>query len=365
MSKNKNKKNIVFVGKKYYKDKTHGPAAIMFSLEEAFRELDVNYEDITLSENCGKIRFLCKLFQIIFFREKIINVHINGFVSAAIVCLISKINKKCDYFLTVHGVYKEQIKYYNAGRLKKFYCYLERIVYNSFPNLICVSELCKKKILELYNPKGNIYVIENAVGFKDYKLQDKETIGKEFLFLGGTKPVKGIEKTLNVFNKLVEMDNEVHLNIYGQTSQEELALLNEKINKMGRSESIRYKGYVDKQELISILNNNDFHIAFSKFDTFNVAIIEAMNYGCINITNRNSGAASLINNGENGFIIDNDMDDLTVAKQIYNIIQGITIEKYNEICNRAHERIRNYSWNNVAQKYLKLFEGGKNEGISY
>ena len=193
-------KKVVLVGKMYKRDKTNGPTAVMYSLKDALNKIHINCEEITLNEECGKIKYLFRLIHLVSYKRAIINVHVNGFISAVVVCIISKINKRCDYYLTVHGIYREQTKYYNAGWRRSIYCLMEKYVYNSFPNLICVSELCKSKVLEYYKPKGRVFVIENAVELQGNELEDKKSIGKKFLFLGGAQAVKGYEKLLKVFD---------------------------------------------------------------------------------------------------------------------------------------------------------------------
>lgn len=351
-------KQIFIVGKMYNKDKTNGPTAVMYSLEEGFKKKGLSCVNIALSEKCGRLKYIRKILGIMHYKDSIINVHINGFFSAVIVCLISKINKRCDYYLTVHGVYREQIKYYDAGPLRHLYCLLERYSYCGFPNLICVSELCKQKVLEYYKTKGNIYVIENAVNHIESEITEKKEISKHFIFLGGTQTIKGIERILRIFNFLIDRDKEVILDIYGRTNENELALLNSKIEELGKSSYIKYCGMVTKKnDLADVYMKADYHIALSRFDTFNTTIIEAINYGCINFTNRKSGAARFVEDGITGFIINEEDTDETIANKIYKVINTISLRKYNDLIANAKSTISTNTWDDVTNQYLDVFEG--------
>ena len=105
---------IILVGKMYKRDCSNGPTAVMYALQHEFNKSGIKCTTRALSEDITKIQFLIRLAGLIKVRNKIINVHINGFVSAMFVLLISRVNKKCDFFLTIHGIYREQIKYYKS-----------------------------------------------------------------------------------------------------------------------------------------------------------------------------------------------------------------------------------------------------------
>ena len=350
---------IIIVGKMFDRDKTNGPTAVMFSMREAYARLGINCRCIVLNETMGRSKYIRGLLSIIRMKNKAINVHINGFLSALIVFLISKLNKQNTYWLTAHGIFAEQIKYYQAQGPVGIYCFIEKIVYSHFPNIICVSKLCKDKLFELYKPKGNVYVVENAIDKIDSTSVQRTNVGKSVIFLGGLQELKGWDRLVDIMKILKVEDNEIVLNIYGKSTDEAREEFQKLISDADLLDNVRFYGMLKTiDELEKAYKNSDYHISLSKFDTFNIAILEAINFGCLNITNNKSGAASLIESDRTGFLISDDCDNREVADQIVSIIKNMSTYKYNLMANQAKASIKEMTWDIVAKKYYRLF-GGK------
>ena len=347
---------IILVGKMYKRDCSNGPTAVMYALQHEFNKSGIKCTTRALSEDITKIQFLIRLAGLIKVRNKIINVHINGFVSAMFVLMISRVNKKCDFFLTIHGIYREQIKYYKSHDYVWLYKKLEKYIYNNFPNIICVSELCKETLYKNFTPKGNIYVIENGIYDMEYVISKKRKLNKLFVFLGGLQEIKGIEQLIFIFDRLVYLDTEVKLKIYGSSTDRQREQFEKNIVERGLKKYVEYGGMLkNRTDIIRAYQEADYHISLSKFDTFNNTIIEAMNYGCVNISNTKSGAAHFIKNRYTGFIINDDVENSDMAELLFSILNSIDVENYNMIATNAKAAIAENGWSNIAKNYISVF----------
>lgn len=347
---------FIIVGK-CYKNQNTGPANIIRGLKAGLEKKKINVEAILLSETCPKKLFLKKLFKMfICERRAIINVHTDGFLICMIIYLFSLVDLKNKYYLTVHGccAIECSIKCIN----KRFYCYLERVLYKHFPNIICVSEMLKGDIKKLYGREKNVYVIPNATEITE-KNHTKAVFGGEplrMVMLGGVKQVKGIWETLDLISYLSHNKKiSLFLDIYGSEEDEQIHVkFKNKVADLELEEIVRYHGNItDKTEIYRILCNTDFQLCLSRYDTFNVAVIESLVIGCPCICSERCGAKYLIENEENGLIVD--INSKGFMEESYMYLKSFidNPEKYLEI-EKYSEKLRSQvSWDGVCEAYLK------------
>lgn len=86
---------------------------------------------------------------------------------------------------------------------------------------------------------------------------------------------------------------------------------------------------------------------------FGIVYIEAMKAGTIPIATKGEGIDGFIRNGENGFLIEPNVDE------IEQLITEIYSEKYNieEIRKNAYTTSKELTWSNNAKKYINLING--------
>ena len=101
--------------------------------------------------------------------------------------------------------------------------------------------------------------------------------------------------------------------------------------------------------MYNILANCHFHIAFSKYDTFNVAIIEALSIGCPTIASNMCGASYLIKNITDGLVVDLKEPNYSEIINEY-ITEYKATNKYNKI-----DHSKEFLWPNIVALYLKVF----------
>lgn len=86
---------------------------------------------------------------------------------------------------------------------------------------------------------------------------------------------------------------------------------------------------------------------------FGIVYIEAMKAGTIPIATKGEGIDGFIRNGENGFLIEPNIDE------IEQLIAEIYSEKYNleEIRENAYTTSKELTWSNNAKKYINIIKG--------
>lgn len=329
----------------------NGPAGVVKELKKASEFLQI--EDIEFVSLSGNKKDILKRVAAIFKQNdgSCICIHSGPYLMCFLFCLLSKIYKKNKYYLVVHGIYIIESIYISKPVWYIKYC--EKYIYRHYQNLICVSELCKKQVEEIYGRKEKIYVINN--GFTFHKLQvihKKELFDLKLFSLGGIKEIKGFLEAIELKDYISKSLNiPVTLFFYGNCNDNDY----EKFEKIvSNRDDISYCGVVrNKEELLTIISQYDIHLSLSHEDTFNVAIPEALSVGVPTISTIMCGASIFVEDNKNGLVID--IKDNYKDKVISYIKCYIADENF-RTNNRlyAAKSVEGKDWYSVMKKYYAL-----------
>lgn len=354
-------KQIFIVGKTY-KNQTGGPANIIRGLSSALKKKNVDLQELCLNETFGKGKLFKSLFKILFTKRNcIVNVHTDGLKLPKLVYAFSRIDKKNRYFLTVHGLYYIESKM-NGTYMKK-YANIEKSLIKKFPNLICVSELLKKRIETDFNRTKNITVIPNGIDIVDDEVSHKQKLDcnspLKLLMLGGIRERKGIFECVEAVEYLLSNGINVELSVYGVIDNQEINKeFHDKINQSGLGNNIFYKGNLtDKNALYRAIRESDIQLCLSKWDTFNVAIIESLALGVPCIASNQCGASSAITEGVNGIVVNLESVNLREAIQAYCVhFINYQDQERELIIHSAFDIRKSFSWSQIAEEYLEKLQ---------
>ncbi len=140
---------------------------------------------------------------------------------------------------------------------------------------------------------------------RDYKYFKKFNIPKnsiKALYVGRITKEKNIEFLLNVWKRVNKEHLDVWLIMVGSGT---LVKMQDKLLKY----NIIFLGHRDSNELSIIYPSCDFFVFPSNTDTLGQVVIEAMANGLPALVSDIGGPKSLVENGENGFIIKRDNSD--------------------------------------------------------
>lgn len=340
------------------KNNLTGPGKVAFNLYNAIR--DKGY-DITFVNTNTKNKMNCfnlvKFFiKILFLNNYIINIHSFGYIIPYIVLIISKINKKNSYYLTLHGILSVENEIYNR-KTSKFKLHIENELITQFPKIIVVSHFEKKTIVEKFDRSENIYVIYNGIENEMVSLPKymKDGIGKITLVTaGGVSNLKGIFTLLNLINKFNKEENyELFLHIYGNYENEEIFCeFNEFITGKHLQNNIFYHGLVSNEQIIREFRKADFCVALSKYDTFNMTILEAMACGTPAIVTKSVGISEIID-ARYGLVLDSPDNIYEEFKEYIYLITDSQI--YYNLSENSINLTKKYTWDIISDEYIRLF----------
>jgi UDP-glucose:(heptosyl)LPS alpha-1,3-glucosyltransferase len=280
---------------------------------------------------------------------------------------------------TMHGIpHKTWIKEARRKHLSLFdrsMVWVEKkgITGSQIPMVLPVSSLVKDELLKLYNiPESKIRVIHPGVSMDRFSAYDQESCRHEIrqrhglslsdvvvLFVGMNFEIKRLELVLNGIAYLVAKEN---------TSS------NLKLLVVGKGEKKRYLtmardlGIVNRvifagvtQEVEKYYLASDIFAMPSQFDTFGLAVLEAMMARLPVIIAQRIGAKDLIESGVQGFVLPDDPSPSDVSEKLAVLMEK---EKRLKMGENAQEVALQYSWNKTAdqvEELYKLLARGKND----
>lgn len=174
-----------------------------------------------------------------------------------------------------------------------------------------------KDLLDVLGFNGDIRITRGVGIINYFPVEYKEkAYNNNFLFIGRLSEEKNLETTINIFNN----HKDCFLNIIGTGPLEEKLkiIANENIKFYGAVENIRLKDYFEK---------NSFLILPSLRETWGLVVEEALFNGLPVIVSENCGAAELVDDGINGYVIDAKLRLLDL------VLETLSHSEYNRICN--------------------------------
>ena len=280
-------------------------------------------------------RIVEKIIKNIILKENNIDlVHIHSALDMGIA--YSKSNLNIPYIITEHSTK------YSRGLINKVQKkYLPRF-FNNAERVIAVGNGLKEEIRK-YKKDKSIEIIPNLVTMtKESGNKEEITMSKKFRFfsLGFLTYKKGMDLLIEAFNLGKEELKDVELFIGGDG--EEMDNLKSLINKYKLNENIFLLGLLDRNQVALNMQQCDCFILASRFETFGIVYIEAMNYGKPVIASITGGPDTFVND-KCGILIENENVE-EIKSAMIDMINNY--EKYDK------RYISNFCENNFSSKVI-------------
>ena len=211
--------------------------------------------------------------------------------------------------------------------------------------IICVSKSVYDFWIKNGLKKSKTKIIYNGFMIKKRKSKILNTDKIVFTSISRIIPYKGHSLLIRIFDMLCKKNNNIYLQIVGDTLpeyQKYLDKLNLDIKRRGLNNKIKFLGF--REDVLSILDKSNFfiHTPLSP-DPLPTVIFEAISCKTPVITNNLGGAYEILNQGNNGLIIKNDLVEESVEK-IFSYLEN---EKQQ---NQNAEKAFNYVCDNFSQE---------------
>ena len=219
--------------------------------------------------------------------------------------------------------------------------------YNLCDYVAIPSDFVKKTFIERNVSENKLLLVPYGVDLSSFTLRKKKSKQKlEILFTGNFSVQKGARTFIEILKKC-QPDGNFHFNIVGGIEKG----LMRYIQPFILNGLLSYTPHVPQSELNQHYQKADVFLFPSFQEGMAMVLLQAMACGLCIIASYNSGAGMLIQNEENGYLIE--PEDVDEVISLLYLVQN----KHYEIGLKARVSVENgYSWDNYGEKIIKNYK---------
>ena len=201
--------------------------------------------------------------------------------------------------------------------------------------LLAPSEKVAQEFLQCRFPAENIRVIYHGVDAAAFRAEDNDLLRKEIrrrlplseeslllLAVGHHFELKGVPTLLKAMQRLVKNRRPVHLAIVGGKSTRPWQ---RRIEQMGLSNNVSLLG--SQRNMAPYYAAADIFVHPSLYDSFGLVILEAAACGLPLIVSRECGAAELLRDGRDAFLLDDPTNDERLTDDLGELIDNPNLRR--------------------------------------
>ena len=210
--------------------------------------------------------------------------------------------------------------------------------------IACRSFVLQDKLLKLYPEFENkVFVAPSGVNEKlldetNHSLLTTHHSPIKVLTCAHFKKRKNIDKVINACKGVKSFE----LTVIGD-GKERKSL--EKIDK-----NVIFTGRLPHDKVLAKMRDSDIFVLPSVGETFGMVYLEAMASGCITVCTKGDGIDGIIKNGENGFLVAPNSNNI---KDTLLNIKNISAEELKSIHTNSFNTIKEYTSSLCADRYLQ------------
>ena len=289
------------------------------------------------------------------YKFNIIHTHVSGHAYVLFAGIIAKL-KKTKHIHTTHCPWTDAFRPF----ILKPFIFLNNIFFNrlayKFTDKIIAITPWEIPIIKKYAHEEKITVIPNGVDeilfkkIKNNKFKKENNIkGKMVLFFGRFNPTKGPDKLVEAFKEILKERNDVTLVMVGPDEG-----IKEKIKEMTKGyDKIIIKDPIrDKKKVAEMYQAADIYILPSYREGLPLTLFEAMASELPIVASPVNGVPFEMKEPDNGYFVS--YGDIKGLKDnILEILDNKEIAKKISLNNK--NKAKNYTWNNIADRYMAVY----------
>jgi glycosyltransferase involved in cell wall biosynthesis len=265
---------------------------------------------------------------------------------------ISKEGKECKVFLVTHAPFVEGniTRSLLAKIVVKFYDkFVGPWTINKFDKILAISHWEIPYLIKAGAKKEKIIYLPNGIPSDFFNLKKQTKEENKVLFLGRIAPKKKIETIIEAIPYL--KDKNLIVEIVGPKEIEYFNSLRKLIEKLGLNGKVLFSPAIyDLKNKIAKIDSCKIFVLASRVEGMPQSLIEAMARKKIVIGSDSIAIRDLIKDKQNGYLFEFN-NPKSLAEKINRSLEN----KSNKIIKNAYNSVRNFNWDKVIKKYLKLF----------
>ncbi len=238
----------------------------------------------------------------------------------------------------------------------KFKKTISKMILKNADLVISLTNDMAKETKKIYNRE--IKVIPNGINLERFenlsrdKIRQKLEIKDEkiILFVGGLKPVKGLQYLIEAMDIIKKKEPEAKLILIGEG--EERKNLEKLVKKLNLKNNVIFVGKVPNEKVPEYLVAADIFVLSSISEGFPNTILEAMASGLSIVATKVGGLAEIIKDGKNGFLV-KPKNPQEIAEKILLLFENDNLKE--KISKNNKEEVKKYSSENIIRKLEKIY----------
>lgn len=208
--------------------------------------------------------------------------------------------------------------------------------------LACRSVVIKKRLLELYPEFENKVFIassgvdEDIIVDRTDEVLDKNRI--KVLTCANFKKRKNIDKVIQACKGI----ESISLTVIGDGKV---------INKLKKiDKNVKFTGRLPHQEVLTQMRESDIFILPSVGETLGMVYLEAMASGCITVGTKHDGIDGIIENNQNGYLLNPDVNEI---RDLLQDIKNADVKTLKALRYNSYNTIKHYTKKRMCYCYLQ------------
>jgi glycosyltransferase involved in cell wall biosynthesis len=270
-------------------------------------------------------------------------------------------NIRTNYIFSTRIEFSKLIKRTDTINISQEHSYIDNEKYikkveksfNNIDYLVVMTDKAKEKYSRwIENDKTKVVVIPNMIEKNEKYLSNCES--KKVISVGRLEDVKDFSLLIDIFYKIVieHKNRNWNLEIIGSGSLKEE--LENKIDFLGLKDNIKLTENLPANLVYEKLSKSSIFVLTSKSESFSLVLCEAMDAGLPVVSfDIDAGPREIINNGVNGYLIENRISD-EMTNKILSLMDNSKLRK--EIGSNAKQSVEKYYSSNIIKKWLEIIK---------
>ncbi|MEM4889454.1 MAG: glycosyltransferase family 4 protein [Thermosphaera sp.] len=356
---------ILFVREPHIDETPSGPRVVAQKLlEYLYNKVNVVlYPRVTYVHSLSRLRDIINRLSLSYRAVMVSDIDLVHYITIPIITdfaaesiiLLSKL-RRIPIVVNIHGiVYKENPITHEYNVLRNKLVLISHIRAYSMNRIVVNSRYMKVVASSYYNlPENKVVVIPNGVDIRRFTPSGgKINLDGDpaILFAGRISWEKGVDVLIKALKLLKQDLREARVHVVGSGPWiDDVIQLAKKLNV---NSHIKFHGKVPYHSLPYIFRGADIFILPSRVEPFGMVLLEAMGCGLPIVASKVGGIPEIVNHYENGILITPE-NSVELSKAIVEIYSDSTLRK--KLSANALLTALKYSWESVANMYLKLYE---------
>ena len=230
-----------------------------------------------------------------------------------------------------------------------------RFLFSRSNHIIVNNKISKGVLLKQFKicPSKITILHEGVINHCRYSKTKKGRINNpNFLYVGRFERNKGIFRVLEVFTRISRKYKEATLNFVGSGTEKENLLRLIKMKKLEKK--VKIYSNIPDSELSKLYCKADIFLMLSDYESFGIALAEAIASGIPSIGVNRGGVVEYAINRENCLLVNNPDEYEQINQLTQELIENDKLR--NKISKNGIKLIDNFSWKKNALLTLKIYK---------